>query len=106
MSTCKYHDPHCPCQDGDACHYEDCGDTKAMDPRYVLAAHIADLTVKLAEAEARLRDLREWITAAHHLPLCAKWSYALDDQMQIAPALVHDAECTCGRDSALAKSAE
>lgn len=55
MSECKYHDPHCPCQDGDACHYEDCGDTKAMDPRYVLAAHIADLTAKLAEAE-RERD--------------------------------------------------
>ena len=22
MSECKYGDPHCPCQDGDACHYE------------------------------------------------------------------------------------
>ena len=55
MPACKYHDPFCPCQDGDACHCEDCGDTKAWDPRYVLAAHIADLTAKLAEADIELR---------------------------------------------------
>jgi len=61
---------------------------------------------KFEAAEARLRELREWIATAHHLPLCAKWSYALDDQMQIVPALLHDAECTCGRDSALANSGE
>ena len=57
MPACKYHDPHCPCQDGDACHYEDCGDTKAWDPRYVLAAHIADLqarALKLAELVERI----------------------------------------------------
>jgi len=23
-------DPRCPCQDGDACHYKDCGSTKAL----------------------------------------------------------------------------
>lgn len=22
MTVCKYLDPHCPCQDGDLCHYE------------------------------------------------------------------------------------
>jgi len=27
--TCIGKDPRCPCQDGDACHYKDCGDTKA-----------------------------------------------------------------------------
>jgi hypothetical protein len=26
---CVGKDPRCPCQDGDACHYKDCGDTKA-----------------------------------------------------------------------------
>ena len=26
---CTGKDPRCPCQDGDACHYKDCGDTKA-----------------------------------------------------------------------------
>jgi len=26
---CIGKDPRCPCQDGDACHYKDCGDTKA-----------------------------------------------------------------------------
>jgi len=27
---CIGKDPRCPCQDGDACHYKDCGDTKAL----------------------------------------------------------------------------
>jgi hypothetical protein len=58
MSTCKYHDPHCPCQDGDACHYEDCGDTKAWDPRYVLAAHIDKLTARLIELRAEVARLK------------------------------------------------
>ena len=26
---CVGKDPRCPCQDGDACHYKDCGNTKA-----------------------------------------------------------------------------
>jgi hypothetical protein len=26
---CIGKDPRCPCQDGDACHYKDCGNTKA-----------------------------------------------------------------------------
>ncbi len=29
MADCPHGDPHCPCQDGDACHYEDVGDSKA-----------------------------------------------------------------------------
>jgi len=28
--TCIGKDPRCPCQDGDACHYKDCGGTKAL----------------------------------------------------------------------------
>jgi hypothetical protein len=27
---CIGKDPRCPCQDGDACHYKDCGNTKAL----------------------------------------------------------------------------
>jgi len=27
---CVGKDPRCPCQDGDACHYKDCGSTKAL----------------------------------------------------------------------------
>ena len=27
---CIGKDPRCPCQDGDACHYKDCGSTKAL----------------------------------------------------------------------------
>jgi hypothetical protein len=27
---CVGKDPQCPCQDGDACHYKDCGGTKAL----------------------------------------------------------------------------
>ena len=72
-------------------------------------SHDLDLRTQAAKFESpetRLRELREWITAAHHLPLCKKWSYALDEQMQLVPVLVHDAECTCGRDSILAKSGE
>lgn len=29
MAECKYLDPLCPCQDGDACHYEAVGGTPA-----------------------------------------------------------------------------
>lgn len=29
QEPCVGKDPRCPCQDGDACHYKDCGDTKA-----------------------------------------------------------------------------
>ena len=30
QKPCVGKDPRCPCQDGDACHYKDCGDTKAL----------------------------------------------------------------------------
>jgi hypothetical protein len=30
---CVGKDPRCPCQDGDACHYKGCGDTKALPER-------------------------------------------------------------------------
>ncbi len=30
QEPCVGKDPRCPCQDGDACHYKDCGNTKAL----------------------------------------------------------------------------
>jgi hypothetical protein len=30
LPPCIGKDPLCPCQDGDACHYNDYGDSKAM----------------------------------------------------------------------------
>jgi len=30
QEPCIGKDPQCPCQDGDACHYKDCGSTKAL----------------------------------------------------------------------------
>lgn len=37
MSDCKYGDPLCPCQDGDACHYEETKMTHAMPHQSQLA---------------------------------------------------------------------
>jgi|APGre2960657468_1045069.scaffolds.fasta_scaffold02209_6 hypothetical protein len=67
MRDCKYHDKTCPCQDGDACHYEDCGDTKAMDPRYVLLARIAALEALLGEAphDPKCKAVRPSVVYSH-----------------------------------------
>lgn len=35
--TCPYRDPECPCNDGDACHYEPHGDTDPMIPWSTIA---------------------------------------------------------------------
>jgi hypothetical protein len=32
MSACLYGDPYCPCQDGDACHYRQVGESLALQP--------------------------------------------------------------------------
>lgn len=37
MTNCKYGDPICPCQDGDACHYEG-ADPMNVPPEYVRRA--------------------------------------------------------------------
>lgn len=34
MTDCKYGDPHCPCPDGDPCHYEG-DDPMSVPPEYV-----------------------------------------------------------------------
>ena len=51
---CLYYDPHCPCQDGDQCHYETYGNSKGMDPRLVLLARIAELTAECEGLKATL----------------------------------------------------
>jgi len=65
---CIGKDPRCPCQDGDACHYKDCGGTKALpvaqrkwvgltdedmkDPQ----THILDFIYGARWAEAKLKE--------------------------------------------------
>lgn len=46
--TCFYGDPTCPCQDGDACHYEG-ADPMAVRPEYVRSA-IATANAAMLEA--------------------------------------------------------
>lgn len=59
MTACKYGDAQCPCQDGDACHYEDCGDTPAWPSNWVSMHAIRKLRADIAEA-ARLLTDAEW----------------------------------------------
>lgn len=54
---CKHGDPLCPCQDGDACHYEDTATTKAMTPP------VAPPTGEAGALREALRDLAGTIVA-------------------------------------------
>ena len=49
-TKCKYGDPMCPCQDGDACHYE--GDNPMTPPP------IAALKARIAALEAERDQMR------------------------------------------------
>ena len=52
-TKCKYGDPMCPCQDGDACHYE--GDNPMTPPPIAaLKAHIAALEAERDQMRASL----------------------------------------------------
>jgi len=53
--TCLGKDPRCPCQDGDACHYKDCGDTKALLVPAAQPAQRKPLTDKQILADETLR---------------------------------------------------
>ena len=48
---CVGKDPRCPCQDGDACHYKDCGGTKAK-----CAKEYAEWKEKYDQQQAKLRS--------------------------------------------------
>jgi len=64
---CIGKDPRCPCQDGDACHYKDCGDTKArpvaqpeQEPVLIAAADWAIGYVDGLKAAAQPEPPPEW----------------------------------------------
>jgi len=48
-------DPFCPCQDGDSCHYETVGDTKASPilPEYMIPG-------KVYECVWTQKDIESW----------------------------------------------
>ena len=76
-TKCKYGDPMCPCQDGDACHYE--GDNPMTPPP------IAALKARIAALEAE-RDCANDRAATHLAD-----AYSMRDQRD---ALAKDAERT------------
>jgi hypothetical protein len=76
-TKCKYGDPMCPCQDGDACHYE--GDNPMTPPP------IAALKARIAALEAE-RDCANDRAATHLAD-----AYSMRDQRD---ALKQDAERT------------
>lgn len=52
---CIGKDPRCPCQDNDACHYKDCGGTKARPVPPAQPAQRKPLTDKQILADETLR---------------------------------------------------
>ena len=45
QEPCIGKDPRCPCQDGDACHYKDCGSTKALPAAQLEPSQWRDMVV-------------------------------------------------------------
>ena len=84
-TKCKYGDPMCPCQDGDACHYE--GDNPMTPPPIAaLKARIAAL-----EAEnARLKDALRQANGVRDVFASAVVAQAMQD---IDPAKVKPCDC-------------
>jgi len=74
---CVGKDPRCPCQDGDACHYRDCGDTKAfpVPPPHrkpvtddmVHRAMLALNTASEGELEPTVDEMRAALEAAYSI---------------------------------------
>ena len=58
--SCVGKDPRCPCQDGDACHYKDCGDTKALP---VPVAQPEQKPVSHSVIAGALFDFMGWLTS-------------------------------------------
>jgi hypothetical protein len=57
---CVGKDPRCPCQDGDACHYKDCGGTNALP---VPVAQPEQEPVNHAIIAGALFDFLGWLTS-------------------------------------------
>lgn len=55
---CKYGDPSCPCQDGDACHYEPIDGTATMN--------VPARFVRTAMSQARAEGYATGLKAAAH----------------------------------------
>ena len=73
---CPYGDPLCPCQDGDACHYEWDARTKTrpMDVKPVVASLLAtidalkaELIAALAQAKVQQDALEDFVRSARAL---------------------------------------
>jgi len=75
--TCIGKDPRCPCQDGDACHYKDCGGTKALpvpvaQPEQEPVAWIlTDENINSIQV-ASVQRLIDRLKHAHHTDLCVR----------------------------------
>ena len=55
MATCKYGDPTCPCQDGDACHYE--GENPwSVPPKYTLNARAEGYAAGYEKGQREMRE--------------------------------------------------
>ena len=84
-TKCKYGDPMCPCQDGDACHYE--GDNPMTPPP------IAALKSRIAALEAenaRLKDALRQANGVRDVFASAVVAQAMQD---IDPAKVKPCDC-------------
>lgn len=56
---CIGKDPRCPCQDGDACHYKDCGSTKARPVAQPAQEPVA--TMKMLHTYDTTPQQRPWV---------------------------------------------
>lgn len=66
--TCIGKDPRCPCQDGDACHYKDCGDSKARQQAEPVAWTGYDLD-GMVEAFSRVIEAHYSSKSPFHNPI-------------------------------------
>jgi hypothetical protein len=61
QEPCIGKDPRCPCQDGDACHYKDCGNTKARPPVQPEQEPVAKLFGTLPVYDTPPAAQRQWV---------------------------------------------
>jgi len=86
--SCVGKDPRCPCQDGDACHYKDCGNTKALPvPQAEPVAWMADTG---SVASLNEKEQGYVLKSAFNIPLYTtppaaqrKWQGLTDEEIDI-----------------------